>query len=144
MDGRFEADLLDLALRHVVEAWEEASTGSRQPLEVVTSPAGRSALLHPRGAGHGATLVVRDAALDRWEPTALDLSGHPPAVKFSVEVSAVRYLVTSRGAHLGGSTELRHVMQLEWTLGLGGRRGTVWRPIASTSPAAGIPGADVG
>jgi hypothetical protein len=35
-------------------------------------------------------------------------------------------------------------MELEWTLGLGGMRGPVWRLIASTTPATGIPGADVG
>jgi hypothetical protein len=137
VDGRFEPELLESTLRHVVEAWEEAGAGSQKPLQAVTSPAGLRAVLHPRA---GARLIVRNAALDRWEPTALELGGHPRAVKVTVAVSAVRYLVSARGAHLGGSTELRHVMELEWTLALGGTRGPVWRLIASTNPAEGIPG----
>ncbi len=143
MDARFVPELLSASLEHVIEAWEEATTGTEGPLAQLVSPTAMQVLLHPPTGDQRAGFVLRDATLERWKPTALDLATQPPCVEVSLTVSAVRYVVSSTsGSHLRGSVDVRHEMTLAWTLQLINSERTPWQLMTSTNPAEGIPGSD--
>jgi hypothetical protein len=143
IDGRFDRELLYASISHLVEAWEEACTGSQGPLAAVASPDAVGVLLHPPGGDRGNRLVLRDAEVEGWEPTSVLLSSRPARVEIRVTVSAVRYMIASlSGAHVGGSVEIRHEMPLEWTLALSTSSTRPWRLMHTSNPAKEIPGID--
>ncbi len=136
-DSRFLPALIAAELAHMIEAWEEASTGSEAPLEALASGDARSALLHP---ANDKRLIVRDAALKSWQPTKLDLSHHPPAVKVELEVDAIRYVATAERDYIAGNADQPHQMKLAWVLELAEPAHTPWRLSVSDNPAEQIPG----
>jgi hypothetical protein len=143
VDGRFTLALLGAAVGHLVDAWEEAATGSLEPLSRVASREACEQLLQPQGRASGMRMMLQDASLERWEPIAFDAKCEPPRVVVSVTVAAVRYVVsTASGEHLAGSTEFRRPIPLSWTLELSESHPVSWRLRASSNPAAEIPGID--
>lgn len=141
LDGRFDRDLLDLTITHLVEAWEEAGTGSAEPLLAVASTGTCRLLLHPPARDPRRRLILQDAAVERWVATKLSLASYPPRLGLEVTVSAVRYIVASdTGAHVSGSVEIRHRMQLDWTLTLADGSATPWQLTDTSNPAEGLPG----
>jgi hypothetical protein len=137
VDGRFSAPLIAAQLGHLVEAWEEASTGSDAPLLALASNEAASALLSPAA---GKRLVVRDAVLRSWHPVRLDLSARTPAVEIGLDVEAVRYVATADLQHLAGNADEPHRMRLTWVLKLTDSPQTPWRLITADNPAEPIPG----
>ncbi len=136
-DARFSPDLLAATLDRIVEAWEEAGTGSQAPLASVASPDAIEQLLHPLGDPRP-SLRIHDPHVDQWEVVELNLNTHPPQVVLSLTVSAVRYLVMGT-ERVVGSREIAHEMELVWRLKLTGRDTSPWQLTASTNPAADIP-----
>jgi hypothetical protein len=137
LDGRFLPALIAAALAHLLEAWEEASTGSETPLEKLASSNARASLLHPEGDKR---LIVRDAVLKSWEPTGLALSRSPPAVDVALAVDAIRYVATAEGDYLAGNAQRSHHIALTWVLELADSAQTPWRLATSSNPAKDIPG----
>jgi hypothetical protein len=133
LDGRFSPVLIAASVQRVVEAWEESSTGSQQPLALVASQSAATALLHPDASDGEARLVVRDATVERCEPIELELSSTPPMVRLGVDVSAVRYLWDG-AAPIGGNIEARHPMSMSWTLELRDNREPPWQLLRTTNP----------
>jgi hypothetical protein len=141
MDGRFDPDLLSARIAHIVQAWEEACTGSPKPLAYVTSPEAFDALLHPRSSDRTRRMIIRDAVVDRWEPTELVLSGASPEIKISLTVSAVRYLLGNLDVtRAGHTTSARHHIALGWTLALTHSKPAAWALAITTNPARDVPG----
>lgn len=136
VDGRFAPALVAATLARVLEAWEEAVTGSERPLEQLAGPKARAALLR---AGPGRRLVMRDAVLKSWEPTGLHLSERPPSIEVAVEVEAVRYVVTDAGSYRAGNDTDAHRMALSWILELTDSDKAPWRLATSNNPAEAIP-----
>jgi hypothetical protein len=136
VDGRFLPALIAAALAHLIEAWEEASTGAETPLEKLASSNARASLLRPGG---DKCLIMRDAMLKAWEPTRLELSRQPPAVEVALSVDAIRYVATADGDYLAGNAKDQHRMTLTWLLELADDAQTPWRLAASNSPARDIP-----
>lgn len=137
VDGRFAPALIAAELAHLIEAWEEAATRSEAPLEKLASVDARDALLRP-SPGH--RLVLRDAVMKSWEATKLDLSRRPPAIDVSVQIDAVRYIVTAHGTYVAGNNTDAHRLALIWTLELTDSAGAPWRLAASNNAAMAIPG----
>ena len=137
LDGRFESTLIASELAHLLDAWEEAVTGSEAPLEEIASVEARRALLRPR---HGSRLIMRDAVLKSWAPTRLDLTRKPPAIEVALDVEAVRYVVTDNASHLAGEVADPRRMGLTWILELTGSTKTPWRLANCSNPAEAIPG----
>ena len=79
LDGRFDPELIATELARLLEAWEEAVTGSEAPLEELATAHARTTLLRPRP---GTRLVLRDAVLKSWEPTRLELARQPRRSKW--------------------------------------------------------------
>lgn len=137
IDGRFLPALIAAQLTHLVEAWEEAVTGSEQPLEELAGINAVTPLLRP---APGRRLIIRDAVMRSWEPIRLELSQQPPRVVVKLTVDAVRYVVTEYGNQRAGNDDKAREMVLTWTLELSGDTQSPWRLIDSTSPAEKIPG----
>jgi hypothetical protein len=137
LDGRFESALIATQLAHLLEAWEEAMTGSDGPFEELASARARTTLLRPR---RGTRLIIRDAVLKSWQPTRLDLTRKPLTIEVALDVEAVRYVITDGGSHLAGEATEPRRMGLTWVLELTGPRGIPWRLAGSNSPAEAIPG----
>jgi hypothetical protein len=137
LDGRFDPELIATELAHLLEAWEEAVTGSEAPLEELATAHARTTLLRPRP---GTRLVLRDAVLKSWEPTRLELARQPPAIEVALDVEAVRYVVTDSGSHLAGEETDPRRMGLTWFLERTGSTGTPWLLASSNNPAEAIPG----
>jgi len=137
VDGRFAPALIGAELGHLLEAWEEAVTGSEAPLEALTSANARTALLHPDGSTR---LILRDAVLRSWKPTRLDLSRRPPSIEVALEVDAIRYVVTSGGSYRGGEDTGVKRMDLTWTLELTEEAQSPWRLADCNNPAEAIAG----
>jgi hypothetical protein len=137
LDGRFDPDLLAMRVRHIVEAWEEASTGSGEPLAAVASSEALAVLLYPRAAGSGPDVrrVLRDAVIEQWAASELLIASVPYSVDITLVVSALSYLVNwPNGTYRSGNAETRHEMSLVWTLALTQSHPAAWHLISSTNP----------
>lgn len=108
-DERFEPMLIEAALTHIVEAWEQSSDGSDAPLLAVATGAGAHALTFPT-PGHGRRRM-HDARVQRWEVTGVDASARPPRVEVRVRVSAAVSESESDQGHAGH-------LDLAWMLAL--------------------------
>jgi hypothetical protein len=139
IDGRFNPDLIESRIAHIVDAWEQACTGSHSPLAALTSPAALNRLLYLSRRNGKDRLVVRDTVLTRWTPEMIDPSSKSPRIDISLTVSAVRYLATANGRHLQGSREARHLIHLKWTLTLDRAQPSGWQLTKTTSPAEALP-----
>jgi hypothetical protein len=137
VDGRYLPVLVAAQLARLVEAWEEAVTGSPAPLAALTSDAALAALLRP---APGKRLIIRDAVLKSWEPIRLELASQPPMIVVMAEIEAIRYVVTDDGAHRAGNDNEPRQIVLIWTLELTDDTRTPWRLLSTTNPAQGIPG----
>lgn len=135
VDGRFEPALIAAELARLLEAWEQATSGSQASLDGLASERARATLLGP---GTRSRLVVRDAVLKSWEAKALLLSRRPPAIELALTVEAVRYAVSDDGTYWGGSEP--HRMDLSWTLELTDSAKTPWRLAISSNSAEAVPG----
>jgi len=140
VDARFLPALLAASLAHIVDAWEQAAAGREQALVAAAESDAVSALLYPTPA---CRLAFRDAALSDWELLAFDPSSRPPSVTVRLHVNAVRYLADrSTHAHVAGATYVAHAIPLTWVLALvDPAESSQWRLLATTNPAAEIPGA---
>jgi hypothetical protein len=137
LDGRFLPALIAAQLAHLLDAWEEAVSGSEAPFKERASTQARSALLRP---GRGTHLVIQDVVLKSWEPTSLDLSRRPPAIEVTLEVDAIRYVANGRGRGRAGNEKEPRRMVLQWCLELTDSARAPWRLITSNNPAESIPG----
>jgi hypothetical protein len=84
-DERFDPMLIEAAVEHIVQAWEQSSDGSDTPLLAVATGAGAHALMFPAGRGRRG---VRDARLQRWEITRVKAAETPPCVEVRLRVRA--------------------------------------------------------
>jgi hypothetical protein len=137
VDSRFGPELIAATLARLLEAWEGAVHGAEAPLEELASDGARNALLRP---SPGTRLMIRDGVLKSWEATDLHLSRHPPMIDVTVNVEAVRYLVSDDGTALAGNRSDPHQMELTWVLELRGSARDPWQLMTSNSLAAAIPG----
>lgn len=137
LDSRFDQDLLSASIAHIVQAWEEACSGSPKPLALVTSPEAFDALLRPAPGDETRRLLIKNAVVDRWDPTGLVLSAVPPEIEISLTVSAVRFIVENLdgSTHAVGSIDGRYPFDLSWTLALTNAKPAAWALAATTNPA---------
>lgn len=113
-DERFEPMLIEAAVAHIVEAWEQSSSGSDAPLLAVATGAGAHALNFP-APGRGRRRIS-DARVQRWVLTGLNASAQPPTVTVSLRVKATAW--TDDDASSAGDHRPAHLLDLVWTLAL--------------------------
>lgn len=95
LDGRFDVALLEAVLRHIIDAWQEASTGSSTPLRELSTHGAVRGVRRPVPNEPACVLMVKDLRLDHWAVRAVDPARQPPQVKIALKVTAVRYLINA-------------------------------------------------
>ena len=138
LDGRFDPSLLEARIRHIVGAWEEASTGAIEPLAAVASPEGAGELLYPGSEGRSPSCrwVLRDAVIDAWAASELRIVAVPYRVTIDLLLSAIGYLVDwPSGTYRAGNPARRRQMRLSWTLELSDATPAGWQLVASSDPS---------
>lgn len=83
--------LVRATVEHIVDAWEQATSGDPQPLRLVASKPAAATSLERLGE-NSARFALREAAVDRWQLTDLTLAATRPQLQLDLDVSAVRYL----------------------------------------------------
>lgn len=140
VDGRFLPALIEAQLVHLIEAWEEATVGSEEPLVALTDQNVKDTLLEVSTKHGPARLILQDAVLQTWTPTTIRADDARIAIEVTLTVTAVRYVIApSTGARLAGSNDARHEITLNWTLKLTDQPRMPWRLTASDRPGASIP-----
>ncbi len=76
VDGRFLPALIEAALKHLIEVWEQATLVSTDSLEQRADSAVCEQLLRPLIDDRSMRLVLRDAVLRSWEPTSVEADGN--------------------------------------------------------------------
>lgn len=134
-DGRFSPDVLEVAARRAVAAWEEAVDGDDRQLRAVATADAAERLLHP--AGSGSRLVVRGPRIKQITITGLDAAAEPATMTIAVEMTGRRYLEDRRTTTiLSGSRTHRTTFTEHWRLALTADGRQRWRIVGAGAPAA--------
>jgi predicted lipid-binding transport protein (Tim44 family) len=127
-DPRFAPDVLEVAVRRVVEAWAEAVDGSDAPLEAVASGEAVTDLLYPGDSSRTTRLVVRGPRLRKITISGLDAAAEPAAMTLTLEVNGRRYLENrDTAAVVSGSKDVAANFTEHWRLALDGPDSAPWR-----------------
>jgi hypothetical protein len=145
IDGRFAPGVIESVLRELIRAWDDPARDARRwggLLERATVEAVQQ-LLHPATIYANATMVLRDATLEHWQPVALRQTGAGPVLEIELSVIALRYLRVKDVASVRspGSKTRRRRINLRWSLVLDPSPEHLWRLTATSNPAVDIPGA---
>jgi predicted lipid-binding transport protein (Tim44 family) len=128
VDARFAPDVLEVAVRRVVDAWAEAIDGSDAGLAALSAPEALRDLLHPHDSTRRTRLVVRGPRVTGVTIEALDVEPEPPRMTVSVEAEGRRYVEDrDTAAVLSGSQSTVTRFTEKWTLALDGDDANPWR-----------------
>jgi predicted lipid-binding transport protein (Tim44 family) len=135
-DGRFDPNVLDVAVRRAVQAWAKAIDGDDAQLAAVAEPAAVRALLHPGDPSGETRLVVRGPQVKQIRIVGLDAGAVPPSMTVEVDVHGARYLEDRDTAAVMSGSKSRPVDFTErWTFVLTEDKQQPWR-IRGTGEAA--------
>jgi predicted lipid-binding transport protein (Tim44 family) len=128
VDARFAPDVLEVAVRRVVDAWAEAVDGSDAPLAALSTPEALGELLHPGDGGATTRLVVRGPRVRAMTIVALDVNSQPPRMTVAVEAEGRRYIEDRDTTRvLSGNPDTVTRFTEHWTLTLDGGDSNPWR-----------------
>src|SRR4051794_12446 len=137
VDARFGPDVLEVAVRRVVDAWTEAIDGSDDALEALSSPAALRDLLHPGDPSEQTRLVVRGPRVIGVTIESLNVDVEPPRMRLAVEAEGRRYIEDrDTAAVLSGSQSTVTRFTEHWTLALDGDDANPWRIADAKAPSA--------
>ena len=137
-DGRFAPDVLEIAARRAVEAWEQAIDGDDANLRKIATPGATRELLYAGDASGRTRVVVRGPVVNRIRIVGLDAGAEPPTMTIAVDLTGRRYLEDrDTTAVLAGSRSRSTSFTERWTLALNGDQTEPWR-ITSVSAPVGL------
>jgi predicted lipid-binding transport protein (Tim44 family) len=139
VDARFAPDVLEVAVRRVVDAWSEAIDGSDEALAALSTPGARTDLLYGGDASARTRLVVRGPRVRAVTIASLDAEAQPPRMGVVVEAEGRRYVEDrDTTAVVAGSQTAVVKFTEHWTLALDGDDANPWRIVdarTATRPA---------
>lgn len=131
-DERFDPDVIEIAVRRAVEAWESAVDGGDTDLARLATPAAARRLLRGDDPSQETRVVVRGLEIQAVRPRAVRPGDAPPAVDVDVDLKGVRYVEDRATAVAVSGDKVRRVRFTErWTLTLEGTPGEPWRLVAA-------------
>ena len=137
VDARFGPDVLEVAVRRVVDAWTEAIDGSDDALAALSSPAALGDLLHPGDPSRQTRLVVRGPRIMSVTIESLNVDVEPPRMRVSVLAEGRRYVEDrDTAAVVSGSQSTVTRFTEQWTLALDGDDANPWRIVDAKAPSA--------
>ena len=135
-DGRFDPDILDVAVRRAVQAWAQAIDGDDAALAALAEPQALRELLHPGDPSGQTRLVVRGPRVTQIRIAGLNPAAVPPTMTVEVDVHGARYLEDrDTAAVVSGSRSRPADFTEHWTFALVEDAQQPWR-IARVGPAA--------
>ena len=127
-DPRFDPQVLEVAVRRVVDARTEAVDGPDAPLEALAARAAVDELLDGGDASRATRLVVRGARVDGVTVERLEADADPPAMAVAATVTGRRYVQQrDTAAILSGSDAREQRFTVRWRLVLDGPDDAPWR-----------------
>jgi predicted lipid-binding transport protein (Tim44 family) len=136
-DARFAPDVLEAAVRRVVEAWALAVDADDAPLEQLASRSALHELLNEGDDSEKTRVVVRGPRVRRISIVALDAKTAPATMTVEVELGGRRYVQDrDTAAVLSGSKDEATVFTERWTLSLDGPESHPWRLTATSAGVA--------
>jgi predicted lipid-binding transport protein (Tim44 family) len=139
VDGRFDADVLEAAVRRAVEAWLDAVDGADEPLLAIADRSAVDALLYGGDAARTSRVVVRGARVLAVAITRCDVQATPAELEVHADVEGIRYREDRDTlAVLDGNKDRARRWQEAWTFTLSGDGASgPWRlASAGLSPSA--------
>jgi predicted lipid-binding transport protein (Tim44 family) len=128
VDARFAPDVLEVAVRRVVDAWAEAVDGSDRPLAALSTPDALADLLYAGDASGRTRLVIRGPRVRTVTIASLDAHAQPPRMGVVVEAEGRRYVEDrDTAAVVAGSQSAAVKFTEHWTLALDGDDANPWR-----------------
>ena len=141
VDARFAPDVLEVAVRRVVDAWAEAVDGSDDALAALSTPKALQDLLHPGDPSGGTRLVVRGPRVRSVTIRSLDVHAEPPRMTVAVEAEGRRYVEDRDTTRVVSGSQAAAIRFTEhWTLALDGGDADPWR-IVDAAGGGGAPAA---
>jgi predicted lipid-binding transport protein (Tim44 family) len=136
VDARFAPDVLEVAVRRVVDAWSEAVDGSDDGLAALSTPEALGDLLYAGDASGRTRLVVRGPRVRAVTISSLDADAKPPRMGVVVEAEGRRYVEDrdTTGVVAGSQTAVAKFSE-KWTLALAGDDANPWRIVDASNAA---------
>jgi predicted lipid-binding transport protein (Tim44 family) len=91
-DERFDPDVVEIAVRRAVEAWEESVDGDDVPFLALGSPQVLDHLTYGDDTARTTRIVVRGLGVRGIHPVAMDSDSTPPTVTVEVDLYGVVYV----------------------------------------------------
>jgi predicted lipid-binding transport protein (Tim44 family) len=134
VDARFAPDVLEVAVRRVVDAWSDAVDGSDDALAALSTPEALTELLHPGDASQRTRLVVRSPRVHGVAIEALELEPAPPRMTVSVDAEGARYVENRDTTAVVSGSRSGTVRFVErWVLALDGDDANPWRIVDASA-----------
>lgn len=137
-DERFDPDVLEIAVRRAVEAWEETVDGDDAPFLALSTPEMLDHLMYAGDTSKATRLVVRGLGVRGIHPVGLDTDVTPPTVTVEIDLYGVAYVEDRATTTLvtGDKVDPGRIRE-RWTLALDDAVETRWRLVgAALSPTA--------
>jgi predicted lipid-binding transport protein (Tim44 family) len=137
VDARFAPDVLEVAVRRVVDAWAEAVDGSDDALAALSTPEALRDLLYAGDSSARTRLVVRGPRVRAVTISSLDADAKPPRMGVVVEAEGRRYVEDrDTTAVVSGSQTAEARFTESWTLALSGDDANPWRIVDAVAGRA--------
>jgi predicted lipid-binding transport protein (Tim44 family) len=137
VDGRFAPDVLEVAVRRVVDAWAEAVDGSDSRLRAISSGDALSELLHPGDPSARTRLVIRGPRVLSVSIEDLDGDADPARMTVAVEAEGRRYIEDrDTTTVVAGSRKAVTRFSERWVLALDGPPESPWRIVDAAAARA--------
>ena len=138
VDARFAPDVLEVAVRRVVDAWADAVDGSDDALAALSTPEALRDLLYGGDASGRTRLVVRGPRVRAVTISSLDADATPPRMGVVIEAEGRRYVEDrDTTAIVAGSQTAVAKFTEHWTLSLSGDDTNPWRIVDARGAGAG-------
>lgn len=137
-DQRFDPDVVEIAVRRAVEAWEETVDGDDAPFLALSSPEMLDHLMYGDDTARATRIVVRGLTVRGVHPVGLDSDSTPPTVTVEIDLHGVVYVEDRATTTLvaGDKVDPGRIRE-RWILALDDAVETRWRlTAAALSPTA--------
>jgi hypothetical protein len=91
-DERFDPDVVEIAVRRAVEAWEETVDGDDAPFLALSTQGMLDHLMYGDDSARGTRIVVRGLGVRGIHPVGLDTDSTPPTVTVEIDLYGVVYV----------------------------------------------------
>lgn len=140
-DERFDPDVVEIAVRRAVEAWEEAVDGDDAPFLALSTQEMLDHLMYAGDTSRATRLVVRGVGVRGIHPVGLDTDATPPTVTVEIDLYGVAYVEDRATTDVvtGDKVDPGRIRE-RWVLTLDEGVETRWRLTGAALSPTALPG----